>query len=324
VIFPFLSGLMNPLRTPITYFLIGVNLFVFAVTFKAYTRADGKMDEILADDEIMTTQGAAFAVMIKRENTKSAGQFSKTLTELARQALGGESEAKRVLGSLALRNREFASLAENYDFGGDEVAIETWRKKFRELLTLQESHPSFQWGITQRHESWLNWFTYQFAHSGWAHLFWNMIFLVIFGVFVEGSLGGGVVILTYLGGGLAGALAFSILSGISSSPLVGASAAISGLMGLVTVTFWRSKLKFFYWLLPVRGYHGFVWLPAWVVMIVYAIPDVSGYLSSAPEMGSIAYSAHLGGTVFGALIALIFFRNQSSALRALKAEPIDV
>jgi membrane associated rhomboid family serine protease len=130
-----------------------------------------------------------------------------------------------------------------------------------------------------------------------------MVFLLIFGVFTESVVGSLWTLVTYISAGVAGAGSFALLSGISSSPLVGASAAISGLMGFVIVMCWGQKVKFFFWLLPIRGYFGFAMLPAWVLAVVYMLPDVSGYLSSVNDFQSVAYSAHIGGSLCGALIA---------------------
>lgn len=261
------------------------------------------MDEYLEDRAFIETQGLAFATMIKRE----PASFSATLQEMASRTLTGQgSSSKQILGSLALRNPTFMTQAEKYDFAGDEVAIASWRKKYREFISVFSSHPSYMWGISQAHSGPAQWIRYQFAHSGFTHLFWNMLFLLLFGSFIELYLGGAVVMLTYLGAGIAGAWAYSSLSGISASPLVGASGAISGLMGLVALGWMRrERLKFFYWLLPARGYYGFTFLPSWLVLIAFLLPDLSGFLSAVPEYGSIAYSAHLGGASFGFFIALI-------------------
>lgn len=302
LLFPFLRGIVKPHVAPLTYFLFAVNLFVFITTYPSFRLADEKLDQYLSDDAYIDTQGSVFAVMIRQHPS----EFSPTLRALGDQADHGQKDSRQLLGSLALRNGEFMKRAATYDFGGDEIAVRSWREKFLELKHAQDEHPSYQWGLSQSHQTWLQWFTYQFAHSGFGHFFWNMVFLLFFGIFVEVRLGGSFVILTYLGGGLAGAYVFSLLSGISSSPLVGASAAISGLMGLVTFGFWKEKIKYFYWLLPIRGYYGFALLPSWLVLVVYALPDISGYLAAVPDFGSIAFTAHLGGTAFGLLIALAY------------------
>jgi membrane associated rhomboid family serine protease len=203
-----------------------------------------------------------------------------------------------------MRNNDFMSRAQTFNFGGDDIAIAHWRKRLKDFMKVQDANPSYRWGLSRVHGGWMNWFTYQFAHAGFSHLFWNMIFLMIFGCFVESQLGSSFVAIGYIVGGLAGAWSYSVLSGISYSPLVGASGAVSGLIGLVTVAWWRREhLPFLYMLIPSREYMGIKLLPSWLLGLVFLLPDLSHYLSSTKEVGSVAYSAHIGGALFGALIA---------------------
>lgn len=306
MIFPFLSGILHPIRAPMTYFLIVINLFVFVATYDSFSKTDERLNAIMEDDRFLETQGSAFAEMIAREPE----QFSETLKTMSKNAPKSDAEMRRMLGSLGFRNAYFMAQAMAFEFKGDEVALLSWKEKFSEIEDLQAEHPTFKWGVSTSKRGWMQYFSYQFAHSGWDHLFWNMLFLVVFGCFVETTLGGSFVILGYVGGGLIGAIAFSQLSGISSSPLVGASGAVSGLMGIVAFA-WMGvdRIRFFYWLLPVRGYYGFALLPSWLVLVISFIPDISGFLSASKDFGSVAYSAHIGGAAFGGLMALAFKRG---------------
>ncbi len=300
MIFPYLAGILSPLRAPVTYLLLAINLFVFFGTYKTFESSDAQLDQYLDDRQFLTTQGAAFAVMIGREPRK----FSPTLQSMAKSSEMHDQLALEALGGFALRNPDFMSRAQTFNFGGDEIAVETWRKKLLAFQKVQDLNPSFRWGVSQLHNSWTNWVSYQFSHAGFAHLFWNMVFLMIFGCFVEVMLGGAYVAVAYVAGGLVGAWAYSCLSGISYSPLVGASGAISGLIGLVAVAWWRAeKLPFLYVLIPVREYMGITRLPSWLLALVFLLPDLSHYVASSREVGSVAYSAHLGGAAFGAMIA---------------------
>jgi membrane associated rhomboid family serine protease len=300
MIFPLLHGLVQPLRAPITYFLLFVNLVVFLGTSDAFDQADQRIDVIMNDQQFLSSQGDVFAQMIKRDPR----HYSETLQDLARSASRADLSSRRTLGGLALRNSLFMVQAPDFQFAGDEIETKAWRAKFLELRETQSMHPAFQWGVTQDRGGPLQWVTYQFAHSGFAHLFWNMVFLLIFGIMVEVELGGSFVILTYLGGGIFGAYAFSEMSGFSASPLVGASAAVTGLMGLVAFHWWnKSEVRFFYWLLPIQGYFGFKMFPGWVVLLVTFLPDLSGFLSTSGDFGSVAHSAHIGGLIFGGIMA---------------------
>jgi membrane associated rhomboid family serine protease len=306
MIFPWLSGLLRPSKAPITYLFLFLNCLVYLGTYQNFDVADAQLDTYLEDDSFLETQGSAFAVMIAKEPKA----FSGPLRALALRASKADSNARRTLGGFALRNSEFMNRAQTYSFGGDEVAVGRWRMRLLEFQKLQDTNPSYLWGLSEKHNSWMHFFTYQFAHAGFAHLFWNMLFMLIFGCFVESRLGGSFVALAYVGGGLAGALLFAKLSGISYSPLVGASGAVSGLIGLVAFGWWkRERVRYLYLLLPTPDYMGVAFLPSWILGIVFLLPDLSSYLSSTKELGSVAYTAHLGGAAFGALMAFAYSRG---------------
>lgn len=306
MIFPWLVGLLRPSKAPVTYLLLFLNVLVFLGTNQNFEQADRQLDVFLEDEAFIQTQGAAYAAMIEKE----PNLFSPTLRHLAKRAIHADTSAKRTLGGFALRSTEFMSRAETYAFGGDDVAIGRWKLKLAEFQKAQDANPSFQWGLSEKNKSWIHYFTYQFAHAGFAHLFWNMLFMVIFGCFIETRMGASFVALSYVGGGLAGAFIFSFLSGVSYSPLVGASGAVSGMMALVTFAWWRKeRLPFLYFLLPSPDYMGLAFLPSWLLGIVYLVPDVSSYLASTRELGSVAYTAHIGGASFGALMAFAYLHG---------------
>lgn len=305
MIFPILRGILTPLQAPITFLLLALNLFVFLGTADQFFEADSQLESLTGDKDFLEVQGLAFATMIR--GNKSG--FSDVLGELAQKSLTGDIKSRQILGTLAFRNVAFMGNAETFDFGGDEVALEKWRSRFVEVQKLQSRHPSYLWGISRIKSDLIQFVSYQFSHSGFLHLFWNMIFLLIFGSFIESKLGGSFVILTYLGSGVGGALAFASISGISAAPLIGASAAVSGLIALVGMVWHkREKLKFFFWLLPIDGYFGMISLPSWVILFVSLLPDLSGFFSTGRDFGAVAYSAHLGGAAFGVIMA-IFYRQ---------------
>lgn len=302
MIFPYLAGFLSPFRAPVTYVLLAINLVVFAGTYKTFEASDAKLDQFLDDEEFLKTQGSAFAVMIEKE----PAHFSPTLRSIAKGALKQDSNTLQALGGFALRNNRFMSRAQTFDFGGDDVAVARWRKRLVEFQKVQDLNPSFRWGLSKLHSGWTNWFSYQFSHAGFAHLFWNMVFLLLFGGFVEITLGGAYVALAYVAGGVVGAWSYAVLSGISYSPLVGASGAVSGLIGLVAVGWWRrERLPFLFVLIPMREYMGIKRLPSWLLAIAFLLPDLTHYLSSSQEVGSVAYSAHIGGAIFGAGLAVL-------------------
>ena len=132
-------------------------------------------------------------------------------------------------------------------------------------------------------------FTHQFLHAGWDHLIGNMVVLVLVGRLVECAIGGLRYLAAYLLTGACAGLAFVAVNHHAQSPLVGASGAISGVMGLFAVTFAGRRIRFFYSLI---AFVGFVRLPA-----LWLLPYWIGWemLQKLLSHGShVAYEAHAG------------------------------
>jgi membrane associated rhomboid family serine protease len=162
--------------------------------------------------------------------------------------------------------------------------------------------------------------TSMFLHGGWAHLIGNMVYLWIFGDNVEDRLGRLRYLAFYLLAGIGAALAHAHLSPGSTLPTVGASGAISGVLGGYLVLFPHARvltlipLVFFFFHvveLPAVIYLGF-----WFLMQL-----VSGTLSlaQAREAGGVAWWAHAGGFVVG-MVLVPLLRRRASYPRAWRDE----
>lgn len=140
--------------------------------------------------------------------------------------------------------------------------------------------------------------SHMFMHGGVGHLVGNMLFLVLLGILVEGALGAKLFLGAYLLAGLGGsALSLAVHWGTPTG-MLGASGAIAGLMGLFTVLYGRLKVRFFYW---VWVYFDYVRAPALVLLPIWLGWELLQFLMSGGS--NVAYEAHAGGIVSGALIA---------------------
>lgn len=141
-----------------------------------------------------------------------------------------------------------------------------------------------------------------FLHANLAHLLGNMLFLRIYGDNIEHRFGRVGFALLYLVAGVAASLAFAAVAWNPSTPLVGASGAISGVLGAYFVLFPRHRVKVLVLLFP------FVfdtWLvPAGIVLGLYVVVDNLLPLLAGVQ-GGVGYGAHLGGFVVGALFGLV-------------------
>jgi membrane associated rhomboid family serine protease len=149
----------------------------------------------------------------------------------------------------------------------------------------------------------LNVFTSMFMHGGWMHLIGNMLFLWIFGDNVEDSMGHGRFIVFYLVCGVAAALAQAIPEPSSQIPMVGASGAISGVLGAYLLLHPHARVL-------VAVPFGFILhtmrLPAGIVLALWFVLQLFSNLMSQPGQGGVAFRAHIGGFVAGMLLVGLF------------------
>ena len=176
---------------------------------------------------------------------------------------------------------------------------------------------SLGYGVTCSLGSLPAWFTVltsMFMHGGWMHLIGNLWFLWVFGNNIEDSTGHGRFLVFYLLCGVIAALAQAAADPLSAIPMVGASGAISGVMGGYIVLYPRVRV------------HMLVFLFVFITRIVVPAYMMLGYwfllqlLSSVPrissEAGGIAFLAHAAGFVAG-MVLVLFFRNRALVQRRL-------
>jgi len=148
--------------------------------------------------------------------------------------------------------------------------------------------------------------TSMFVHGGWAHLGGNMLYLWVFGDNVEDLMGHAGFLIFYLLAGLAAVGAHILANPASPVPLIGASGAIAGVLGAYLVLFPRARiislvpLGFF---LRVVAVPAVFFLPLWFLLqFVYGLASLGG------EAATVAWWAHVGGFVAGALLVRVFAR----------------
>jgi membrane associated rhomboid family serine protease len=158
-----------------------------------------------------------------------------------------------------------------------------------------------QWGLIPHAANLVTLITHIFLHANWPHLLGNMLGLWLFGPHVEEALGKLEYALFYVGCGVAAGIfhlvvASTLFPAAAGIPLVGASGAIFGILGLFAVRFWRAKVRLFLFLeapaiWAVASWVVFQLLLAWVIFMIRGRGD------------GVAHVAHIGGLAFGALLS---------------------
>jgi len=148
--------------------------------------------------------------------------------------------------------------------------------------------------------------TSMFLHGGWMHLIGNMLYLWIFGNNIEDVMGHLKFIIFYGLCGILAALSHAAIDSGSPVPMVGASGAISGVLGAYLLLYPHAKVLV---LIPLGFFSQMVYIPASIVLGLWFLMQlVSGGMSMGSQGGGIAFFAHIGGFVAG--MALIpFFKH---------------
>ncbi len=169
--------------------------------------------------------------------------------------------------------------------------------------------------------AWSTVFTSMFMHGGWMHLGFNMLFLWIFGDNVEDSMGHVRYLVFYLTCGVAAALAQGLVNPDSTIPMVGASGAISGVLGAYLLLHPRATVRTVIFLgLFVTMMH----LPALVVLGLWFVMQlVNAAFSNSGEAG-VAFWAHVGGFVAGMALVPIFKKASVPLLQAAQYRPFQI
>lgn len=155
-------------------------------------------------------------------------------------------------------------------------------------------------------------FSSMFLHGGWAHLIGNMWFLHIFGDNVEDRLGRFNYLVFYLATGLCAAMIQTQANPAATAPMIGASGAISGLLGAYWILFPHSRVIT---LVPVFIVPQFVEVPAVLFLGLWFVMEFfSGFLSLSGAAadgaaGGVAFWAHVGGFAVGMIIVKVFARK---------------
>ena len=174
-----------------------------------------------------------------------------------------------------------------------------WRELRQEFDRLWEGGFTERWMLRQSELSPPRILGSMFLHGGIGHLLGNMLFLALLGLLVEGGLGHGLFLVVYLVGGFGAALASLAWHWGDHGSLIGASGAIASLMGAYCVLWGRRRVRFFWWFFVVFDYvraPALLLLPFWLGWEVLQMLFVHD--------SNVAFEAHAGGIVSGALLAL--------------------
>jgi len=151
---------------------------------------------------------------------------------------------------------------------------------------------------------WITIVTAMFMHGSWSHIIGNMVFLWAFGPEIEDAMNPGRYAVFYLAGGVVAMLAQVAAGPASTVPCLGASGAIAAVMGAFLVTYPRDKIRT---ILLIGWFARVAFIPAALLIgLWFLVQLLSVGVVADVQSGGVAYLAHIGGMVFGAVTARLF------------------
>jgi membrane associated rhomboid family serine protease len=204
---------------------------------------------------------------------------------------------------------------------GGEAAQEAIEKGFEESPADARADQEFLREHCGHKVWWESVFFAMFLHAGWLHIGGNMLFLWVFGNNVEDKLGPLKYFLFYLLAGIAASLAQLAIAPDSVVPNLGASGAIAGVLGAYILMFPRRRVL----TLVIFFLITLVYLPAWLVLgswfVLQLFSGVGSLGSRVNAGGGVAFFAHIGGFVFGLIMAALFFPKERFGQRPAPPRP---
>jgi membrane associated rhomboid family serine protease len=199
----------------------------------------------------------------------------------------------------------------SWEAGGSAVAPDQRRRAQREFDALVDDYhealarlPARRFGFVPAQPALLALLTAMFMHAGWLHLLGNMLFLYVSGPYLEEAYGKAIFAAGYLLSGVAATVGHVLADPQSTVPLVGASGAIAGVMGMMLVRLARTKIRFLFLpivFLPNVRIH--LSLPALLVLPLWVLEQLAYAARTPSQGGGVAWWAHVAGFAFGAVFA---------------------
>ena len=253
--------------------------------------------------------------------------YTKYLQESSRPAEAKEIQAL-ALNSQEAKIRVFKMLHQDGPFnrkldGGelitpDDPQYAQWHKQRTIFQDKLSDVVSWRFGIRPAQQNIISYCAHMFLHGSVMHLVGNMVFLWFVGCLIEIGAGRLTFTLGYIATGLFAGALFSILHINSNVPLVGASGAISGLMGMYTILYATKKVDVFYSL-------GFFFnkkrIPAFILLPFWLGKELFQFYFGGPSQ--VAYAAHIGGLVSGTFLGYGHLKYLGGLKEDLFAEPTD-
>ena len=289
-----LTGKINKNNLPYaTILIILINCFVFFFLQSDDTARQGEAYRFYKQSGLADIELSKYRLYVEKNH------LSADSTSESDEPLDKHEQLSKMIQDQAFQ----AKLVKDQIITPSDPQYPDWKKLRTEFEQLQKKTSSFQYGLIPSDQKPINLLTHMFVHGSFMHLLGNMIFLWLVGCSLELGCGRIFYLLLYVMSGVAACESFALTQAESTVPLIGASGAISGLMGAFTVIYGKRKIKILYSLIFYFNYAmvpALILLPIWIGFELFKLFTHSN--------SNVAYMAHIGGLATGALIGFLYLK----------------
>lgn len=276
----------------VTICLIIINVAVFLLFQLKDTDAYLKATEFYQDSGLLQIELRSYAKWAKDHR-----DYDSAYLDIPEGTEISETVGDFLYSKMRQDDEFMLKLEDGTAISHDDPEYEKWREMRKKFEDLRAESVSYSYGFIPAEKKLTTYLTHMFLHGGVSHLVGNMIFLWIIGIILEIGAGSLTFLFLYLIGGLAAVTGFSFFSQGSMTPLVGASGAISAIMGAFTVIYRMKPVRVF---VNLGVYIDTLKLPAIVFLPLWLGNEIYSYYA---ETGShVAYMAHASGLAAGAVL----------------------
>jgi membrane associated rhomboid family serine protease len=289
-----LTGKISKRNPPlITMAIILVNCFVYFVLQSHDGERYSQAMRFYFDSGLGKIEAARYQIYLREApGEKDTVQTQEELNEAAVTRLCANMQQDDVFMEKLLRDEIITPTDQEY------AKWKSLRKEYEGTISKTVVQ---RYGFKPAEKSVLTSFTCMFLHGGFMHLLGNMIFLWLVGCVLELGCGRVFYVFLYLLTGILSALLFGLIYADSQTPLVGASGAISGLMGAYTLLYGKRKIRVFYSI--VVFYFNYTKVPAILLLPIWIGQEI--YQLFFGGASQVAYVAHIGGLASGAALGYL-------------------
>lgn len=283
----------------ITIALLIINSLVFFIFQASENRNLDKAISAYFESDLHQYEFPAYVRLLEKDGKSTEGYLNET---------GQPVKAPEKIFELQLDRSFMDALHAGRIVSPDDPGYAKWsaaRARFEELMS---EVVWYEYGLKPGAIEVSDLIAHMFLHGSLMHLLGNMFFLFAVGFMVEAAIGHRLYLLSYLLSGLGSTALDIVLNHYSLTPSIGASGAISGIMGLYAILFGMRKVNFFYFIFV---YFDYVKAPALLLFGFWLGNEIFQQLMWS-EYSNVNYLAHIGGLLTGAVLGFIYKRQTNA------------